>query len=96
MHAGAQTAEGHFTNTEDTDCEQCKADLYLFSIVSHAQPGRACCPEHAGLLEQPLTLLYRYWLPLRCLWWTAAAVVAAPLFAARCLGMLGWSLLASG
>ena len=57
--AGAQTADGHYINTEDTDCEQCKADLYLYSVVSRSQPGRACCPEHAGLLEQPLTLLYR-------------------------------------
>ena len=60
MHAGACNAAGHLVNTEDKDCEQCKADLYLFSVVSPSEPGRAVCPEHAALLQGPLKLLYRY------------------------------------
>ena len=62
-HAGACNATGHLVNTEDKDCEQCKADLYLFSVVSPAEPGRAVCPEHAALLNGPLKLLYRYEIP---------------------------------
>ena len=57
--AGACSADGQLVNTEDKDCEQCKADLYLFSVVSAAEPGRCVCPEHAALLKGPLKLLYR-------------------------------------
>ena len=63
--AGACNAQGQLVNTEDKDCEQCKADLYLFSVISHAEEGRVVCPEHAALLKGPLKLLYRQ-APLSC------------------------------
>lgn len=51
-----------YTNTEDTDCEQCKCDLYLSAIISPQCPGKAACPEHASCLPCPPSswiLLYR-------------------------------------
>lgn len=61
--AGDKDAEGVFTNTEDIDCEVCKGDLHLFSVVSPTCPGKATCPEHVSALECPtkaMCLLYRY------------------------------------
>lgn len=49
-------------DTEETDCEECKCDLYLFAVVSPMRPGRATCPEHAAVLNLPhhqMILLYR-------------------------------------
>ena len=62
MHAGAKNERGMHTDTEETDCEECKCDLYLFAVVSPMRPGRATCPEHAAVLNLPhhqMILLYR-------------------------------------
>ncbi|KAK9803314.1 hypothetical protein WJX73_000542 [Symbiochloris irregularis] len=85
----AKDEQGMYTNTEDTDCEQCKCDLYLSAIISPACPGKAACPEHASCLPCPPStwvLLYRYELAeleeavaeaKRCIPGTAEAIVAA-------------------
>ncbi|KAK9864104.1 hypothetical protein WJX84_004798 [Apatococcus fuscideae] len=60
---GAKNERGMHTDTEETDCEECKCDLYLFAVVSPMRPGRATCPEHAAVLNLPhhqMILLYRY------------------------------------
>lgn len=36
------------TSTVDCDCEVCKGDLYLCSVVSSKRPGKAVCSEHAA------------------------------------------------
>ena len=62
MGAGAVGNDGVHTNTEDTDCDVCKGDLFLAAVVSLAAPGRAVCPEHASTLPGPQArrhLLYR-------------------------------------
>lgn len=59
---GAKNERGMHTDTEETDCEECKCDLYLFAVVSPMRPGRATCPEHAAVLSLPhhqMILLYR-------------------------------------
>ncbi|MEW5303579.1 MAG: hypothetical protein WDW36_006258 [Sanguina aurantia] len=58
-----EDADGNFTNTDDKDCERCKCDLFLSSVVSPLLPGKAVCPEHAAALGVPVetcTLLLRY------------------------------------
>lgn len=65
--AASKDEQGMYINTEDTDCEQCKCDLYLSAIVSSACPGKAACPEHASCLPcapSSWILLYRYVLDL--------------------------------
>eukprot|EP00775_Hariotina_reticulata_P011303 gene11303-11453_t len=61
--AGQRDAVGMLTDTAQTDCEVCKADLWLYSVVSSSAPGRAVCPEHAaalGAAPGSCTLLFRH------------------------------------
>lgn len=61
--AGDLDAIGVHTNTEDTDCKECKCDLWMSAIVSKACPGDTCCPEHAAHLRcdpGDWILLYRW------------------------------------
>jgi hypothetical protein len=61
--ACCQDAAGTHTNTADTDCAVCRADLWLSAVVSPDAPGRAVCPEHAAQLgpsPDACTLLYRW------------------------------------
>lgn len=58
-----EDADGNYTNTDDKDCEWCKCDLFLSSVVSPLLPGKAVCPEHVAALGVPVetcTLLLRY------------------------------------
>lgn len=56
-------ARGLHTDTGDCDCEVCKCDLFLSSVVSERCPGRCVCPEHTSALGIPgseCKLLYRW------------------------------------
>ena len=63
MIAGAKDEAGLHFNTEETDCEVCKCDLWLNAIISPACPGKATCSEHAAALpcaKEEQILLYRW------------------------------------
>eukprot|EP00891_Asterochloris_glomerata_P005677 jgi/Astpho2/5677/Aster-02919 len=60
---GAKDEAGLHINTEETDCEVCKCDLWLNAIISPACPGKATCSEHAAALpcaKEEQILLYRH------------------------------------
>jgi len=60
---GQRDAAGVLTDTAEADCEVCKADLWLSSVVSSTAPGRAVCAEHAAALGADpgsCTLLFRH------------------------------------
>lgn len=61
MHGNlcAKDDQGLHTNTFDVDCDVCKADLYLSSVISRQAPGRAVCPEHTSYLPEPRIMLVR-------------------------------------
>jgi hypothetical protein len=50
----ARGPDGLFSSTADCDCQVCKCDLFLSSVITPSKPDACVCPEHVAALGVPM------------------------------------------